>query len=347
MKLEERAGTYVNDDGLLVFRQRENDADAVPHNGAHVRREVRRQVLRKPIRKNRARNRNTDNATKQLTPADNGSSLRDHMLAVGELGLDRNDRVLQRAADTDAEQYLVSDDLGVGRIFVDGVEQAGADGHEERAEDEEGPVPALCVDDAAGSHSSEHRGELEGQNVNTRAGKNGSAIESRASRSASLPSSAVSLCLVPQRQVVDRQQQAEEDEEGLEDAAKLSPVLQQVQRQNRIVAHMPLPQTKDDNQRAKDAEARNDRLVAPRLRLAAPLERQEQRRDEPETQNRPDDVDFPPLLERGEVSHLGTPTGVSFRQEEQNGCDRQATESGIKSTRRSVIVTIFTYGKLM
>jgi len=148
----ERGNVRVDDGLLELFWELKDDGDGLPDSLeglrgdlAHVLRQVRVELRAE----DGARDRDADSAADKLQERHERRRLWDRLWFVCVLGLDGDDRVLERDASADTEEDLVPDELRRACVDVNGEKETAGGGSDERAEEEEGPVAPCLVDDRA------------------------------------------------------------------------------------------------------------------------------------------------------------------------------------------------------
>ena len=128
--------------------------------------------------------------------------------------------------------------------------------------------------------------------------------------------------MVEQREVVDTGQHTQHHPEAQKRAPNLSPVLEEMEGQQRPVSEMVLPGDKDGQDDRKHDEQHDDDGGVPGLGVSTPLKRKEERGDETEGEGGSKPVERKPSLKVSLVASFGIlEGGVACSEEEENDGD--------------------------
>ncbi|CAG8706648.1 409_t:CDS:2, partial [Acaulospora colombiana] len=250
----------------------------------------------------------THHTTEQLEEREEGRSLWDECGFVRVFRLDSHNRELERDTKTGTENDLVPDQPCRTGILVNGEEQTGTDGTDDRTDDEHAPIVAGKVDECARGEGGDDGGQHEGDNVDSGLG------------------GGTAFGLVEKGEVVGSREEGDHHEEHGSPSSDLSASFEQEEGEHGTVTLEKFPSDENDEQHAKHAKERNDDFIVPRTGDATPLEGQEQAGDHTDRDDGPDPVHGEPLLEG---RHVFVQFGFGGRvggDEKDDGGDGNGTE---------------------
>lgn len=229
-------------------------------------------------------------------------------IVLGQRGLDGNKRLLHAEADTCTEDKLVADPLGRVGVSLEGGQEAGANGHEDRRQQHEWRVVADGGDGCTSNHGDDDEAENSGQVHDT------------------------GLCgtdafdgLEPDGDVVDHDEESSTQHGNEPGGAPDIAVLENARRDSSILLFPDLDRDEANEKQTGNDEQGDDAAVLPLVFAATPLQSKEQADDSREEQGSTFEIELFDLLDPGSVD-LGCLTlDLEERDDEGSGdgADRQ------------------------
>lgn len=106
--------------------------------------------------------------SEELSERSHAGSLAEKARGVAELDLHREERVLHGDSNSDTSKDLIANNVGVACVFVNGVEETGANREEGRSSNEERPIATNNANDATRDNDGKDSAEHECEDVDSR-----------------------------------------------------------------------------------------------------------------------------------------------------------------------------------